>query len=165
MLIVLGIKHFGVGLSTKIQWKLQNVITDNVMIWLLWSNEPRLTKSQKLSIRYLIWVGDSLIVIIWSMLSVSIFPKLLLWLYCLTIKLFRYLSNFYISRTGCHLSHIWTETSVCQNREPLNYFFFFFHSRICLRPIGTWMWLFPFRRILTQVKLFLCFWSTDRSRY
>jgi hypothetical protein len=65
-------------LSSKIHWKLFNVITDNVIIQLIWSNWPKLTQSlfmYSLSTKYLVHL---LIVIIQLMLWVSRISKVII---------------------------------------------------------------------------------------
>ncbi len=55
-----------------LQWKLFNVITDNINIWLMWSNWPEF----ELVINVVLYLEEYvLIIIIWSMLSVYLYPK------------------------------------------------------------------------------------------
>jgi hypothetical protein len=60
-----------------LQCKPLNVITDNVIIRLMWSNCPRLSRSQITNKQALCNIKQSLIVIIRLMLSLSLCPKVI----------------------------------------------------------------------------------------
>jgi hypothetical protein len=66
---------FALEINTVVQCKPLDVITDNVIIQLMWSNWPRLSKSQLTVYEVSCISKILLIVIIWSMLSLSVCPN------------------------------------------------------------------------------------------
>jgi hypothetical protein len=62
----------------KLLWKLFNLITDNVFMWLMWSNWPRLTKS-KITGNEILFISERLLIAnIWLMWSLWLCPKMII---------------------------------------------------------------------------------------
>jgi len=60
-----------------LQWKLLNVTTDNVFIWLMWSNQPSLTKSQ-ITISLALFLSKRLLIVIIQLLfTLWLCPKVI----------------------------------------------------------------------------------------